>query len=61
MTAPTEQPHDKPYRVGRHWAVTIVHDPDRGEHTGQLIAVATNTTWAHTIVDALNTATTKEQ
>lgn len=49
----------EPYRVGGHWGVTIVHDPNpgnsaHGEKTGELRAMALKPEWAQQIVDALN-------
>jgi hypothetical protein len=44
-----------PFRVGGHWGVTVVHDPEGGEKTGTLVATAQKLEWAQQIVDALNT------
>lgn len=44
-----------PFRVGGHWGVTVVHDPEPGEKTGTLWATAQKQEWAQQIVDALNT------
>jgi hypothetical protein len=43
-----------PYRVGGHWGVTIIYDPEHGEKTGTLWAVAQTEDMAEVIVAALN-------
>lgn len=42
------------YRLGHHWGVTIVHDPERGDDTGELVGMARTPHWALRTVEALN-------
>lgn len=42
------------YRVGSHWGITIVHDPEHGENAGDLVGIATSEEWAQRTVEALN-------
>ena len=43
-----------PFRVGGHWGVTVVQDPEQGEKTGVLWATAQTLEYADMIVSALN-------
>lgn len=45
---------DGRFRQGGHWGVTVVHDPEPGEDTGELWATAQKQEWAAEIVAALN-------